>query len=105
MISVPSGTRLPLCDVHVGLIVFILYSPFSHYPSIAALIVLRIQSDTVCLLAFALASTALDSAREMRTRSITALASPLASLGRPTFFGLGWLRILNLLHDERPYRS
>jgi hypothetical protein len=67
--------------------------------SIVAFNVLRIHSDTVCLLAFALVSNARNSAGVTRIRKVSALASPLGSAGRPGLFGLGWLGIAELLHD------
>jgi hypothetical protein len=50
------------------------------------------------LLAFAALSNARSSSGIARTRSISALALPFGSLGRPAFFGLGWLGIAKLLN-------
>jgi len=56
------------------------------------------KSDTLRFVSFAVFSTRLRSSGVARTRSISALASPLASLGRPTGFGLDWLDIAELLN-------
>ena len=75
---------------------------FSHsYVSIAAFNVLRIHSETVCFLTFAAPVTFLKSSAVKRTCTAFPLAAPLGSLGRPTFFGLGWLGIAELLNDGR----
>ena len=67
-----------------------------------ALIVPRIQSDRVWLLAAAAASTRWRSAALRRTSTVVDLARSW-SFGRPTGrgFGLGWLGILELLNDGR----
>jgi hypothetical protein len=61
--------------------------------------VLRTHADTVCLLAFAAASTRFRSSRLNRTGTMLPLASLFASLGRPGFFGFGCLGTSQLLHD------
>jgi hypothetical protein len=60
-----------------------------HICLIAVANVLRIQAETVCLLAFAAASTRLRSSGLNRTGTIVPLASAFASRGRPGFLGFG----------------
>lgn len=60
---------------------------------------LRIHSDRFWFLAFAALSNALNSSGVARTRSISALALPLGSVGRPTGLDFGCLGISELLHD------
>src|SRR5258708_4675747 len=74
-----------------GVLIWILH------PWAAAFNVLRIHSDRFCLLAFAALSNVRNSSVVARMRSISALAFPLGSLGRPTGFGLGWLGIVSVL--------
>src|SRR5439155_3499958 len=66
---------------------------------------LRIHSETVCLLALAAASITLVSSGVKRTGTILPLASPLGSFGRPGFLGFfGCAKTSKLLYDCRPYR-
>ena len=69
----------------------------------AASNVLRIHSETVCFRAFAVASIVRNVAGATRMRSISALALPLGSAGRPGFLGLGWVGIPDLLQDGALY--
>ena|SRR5258708_3310593 len=71
------------------------------YASSAAFNVPRIHSDTVCFLALAAAVTFFKSSALNRTGTILPLASPLASLGRPTFLGFFCAGISELLHNGR----
>jgi hypothetical protein len=65
-----------------------------------ALRVLRIQSETVCLLAFALDSIARSSSGVTRIRKVPTFAAPFGSGGRPAFLGFGlWLILSKLLYD------
>jgi hypothetical protein len=69
----------------------------------AALSVLRIHSETFCLLAFARAAIAFRSSGAKRTGTILPFAAPLGSLGRPilAFF---CAKVSRLLHDCGSYR-
>jgi hypothetical protein len=71
-----------------------------HHASNAAKSVLRTHSDRFCLLAFAALSNARNSSVVALMRSISAMAFPLGSLGRPTGLGLGCFGIgSELLND------
>lgn len=66
---------------------------------------LRIQAETVLLLACAAASIERISSGVRRTRSITALALPAGSGGRPGRLGFfAGFKASKLLYDCRPYR-
>src|ERR1022692_5224874 len=75
----------------------------SHAPS-AASDVLRIHSETFCLLAFAALLNRSCSAFANRTGTILPFASPFGSLGLPTFLGFCWFATFELLSNRRPYR-
>ena len=71
-----------------------------------ALSVLRIHSETVCLLVLALASIARSSSGVTRTRKVPAFALPFGSGGRPAFLVfLCRLKASELLNDCCPYRE
>jgi hypothetical protein len=79
--------------------VFVKASKASDFHTvIAAFNVVRIHSETVCLLALAAFSTRWRSSGLKRTCTGVPFASPLGSFGRPTFLGLGWVGISVLLH-------
>ena len=61
--------------------------------------VLRIHSDKIWPLAFAAASMAFKSSVVMRTGTIRPFASPLGSLGRPTFLGILRNNVTALIAD------
>src|ERR1019366_7518438 len=71
--------------------------------SIAAFNVLRIHSETVCLPVFAFAPYPRNSLGVTRIRNVSPLASPLGNAGLPTFLGLGWAGIPDLLQDGGLY--
>jgi|BarGraIncu00222A_1022003.scaffolds.fasta_scaffold236142_1 hypothetical protein len=68
----------------------------SHAPR-AASDVLRIHSETFCLLAFAALLNRSCSDFAKRTGTIFPLASPLGSFGLPTFLGFCWFATFELL--------
>src|ERR1039457_4300052 len=74
-----------------------------HAPR-AASDVLRIHSETFCLLAFAALLNRSCSAFANRTGTILLFASPFGSLGLPTFLGFCWFATFELLSNRRPYR-
>jgi hypothetical protein len=61
------------------------------------------NSDLVCLLAFAAASIVRSSSAVTRMRSISPLALPLGSAGRPAFLGFACGIGSELLNDKRSY--
>ena len=70
-----------------------------HAPR-AASDVLRIHSETFCLFAFAALLNRSCSAFANRTGTILPFASPLGSLGLPTFLGFCWFATFELLSNR-----
>src|SRR5437773_5074885 len=68
---------------------------------IAALSVLRTQSERLCLLAFAILDSALKSCELNRTGTIFPLAVPFGRRGRPTFLAFFRFGIPEFLNDVR----
>src|ERR1019366_10525148 len=72
--------------------------------SSAASDVLRIHSETFCLLALAALLKRSCSAFANLTGTILPFASPFGSLGLPTFLGFCWFATFALLSNRRPSR-